>query len=1554
MQASEHIDLIQQRLGDPLSEEQSEYLLEKAAEEPALFSAACQEIKAQKLEVIPVDLDDESAMVDLLTWLNQLASTRNAGKGFNNLLIGIAVLLLVAAVGSWFAFFGPEENELADHDPPKTPITENSTEVDEPIREPSGNEALTPDNQDTIQPEDPSPAEKEEVPLPTPKLPVAGELMLTEQRVTPTWQSFDDPAARLDHSWAATIDRFIKPAADEPGTLKPVQRDGTTEYYELLGNFILPPPHSDGRSLRVRFSDLRSLTVTAVNDTQEVELSYDGHLNMKRYTSLPIPEYTASLPYTYGYRMRRHFVETRIDPGINFDWGLGGPVVNERQVDKDYFSIEWSGMLNVPTSGNYIFHLDMDDGYRLEINNSIVGERWSPVGTETQPAQHPVTLKEGMLPFKLQFFSDRMESRAILEWETEGLEKQIIPGSMFQTSADEDAIEGLTAKYCFGPIVEASETPATRAVDLTHHDNGTWYALTRGAVNFRFQNNQFLVSRGDIPMTALPMDAPPTHLKMKVQSRLRYLDSYHFEPLDLPADPVDLAKANPAGDLSWFETTDNPATETKFDYDDDGNVILSRVQGDAAIHLSTKVPLTGSTDIYALMPAQHLTGIRFEHPQTGVFYSLFALQQGDGYAISMNPTDLTFTSAQYRAGMRGKNSIWWRAQYSEDMFIISFSPDGKHWIPGHTFTLAATTPVKREISFGPTIHVGTEQTSVALNKVLIQHDDLIERLSFNLPIGSVPNLNRIDRPNSMRLPDYVDSLELERPSEISPELWRLACYAKVLQMNATPNMRVEGLIKLLHYAVKHHRDFRKVRQALARAPRRLQFRRPDTEIASWVNIHILYDILAARLWFEGKPEQLAGLIDDWTNIDAGAGGRQRYNMPVSPELLTRLYLYHLRNNLRWEELYSFATRIDYLSLPAHGSQIFDKDFATWRTARWLRADAADYLEGAIKPNDLARFQTDRSHQVETDRETVNSMLELLQAVETEDLDNAMKMVVNNPLVVGLFPVDKFGMHYQSGTTFLKSLFTNHDAFAAKMRAEGSELAELRLTTAINNQDFNELNEIAQKFPGTDAAREALQLTADQRLSSGQFLPAAQRYQELIELYPNEHHELWLAKTNLALALSGQNPGQEVVNDVVLEGGQIATAEFNALVKQLVDYRGAQYRVPAKPALALGQRNVNPVKDFSIPGAARSVQRIRQTSFLDLGARLIVNQPTGMSCLHAADNTVVWENKDDGRGISVEFGYAGKPARIGTDLFSAAFSKQRLIWRRVQADTGETVWEVPVDGYPLADPIAAGNSIFVLKVIPQQTTFGQVVFEQINSTNGSVSNSIALMTVQRKPELFQSARSVLAQDRIIFVLDSTIYSVNLEGELMWAQMLSQVPKLADQHLYDRINATQPLVSGDRIIVHAAGSPDVVCLDRKTGGTVWRFQQPDVQELIGIWEDRVIISCRNGVQAISIQFGTPLWFQPGSPRPSAVRIMDRHILICNLDKKPTTRVVPLSNQRSLLWVQPQTGKVVQEAELLGNESTLFDIELIFPFGNKLYGVSNISTGSHSLKLIEVVLP
>ena len=47
-----------------------------------------------------------------------------------------------------------------------------------------------------------------------------------------------------------------------------------------------------------------------------------------------------------------------------------------------------------------------------------------------------------------------------------------------------------------------------------------------------------------------------------------------------------------------------------------------------------------------------------------------------------------------------------------------------------------------------------------------------------------------------------------------------------------------------------------------------------------------------------------------------------------------------------------------------------------------------------------------------------------------------------------------------------------------------------------------------------------------------------------------------------------------------------------------------------------------------------------------------------------------------------------------------------------ATTGEAVWDVPINGFPLGDPIVAGNSIFVLKVIPQQTTFGQIILNEL--------------------------------------------------------------------------------------------------------------------------------------------------------------------------------------------------------------------------------------------------
>ena len=59
----------------------------------------------------------------------------------------------------------------------------------------------------------------------------------------------------------------------------------------------------------------------------------------------------------------------RVDPQIRFNWGLGSP---DPALDKDNFSVRWTGKLIAPKSGAYTFHFDADDRARLWINGAEI------------------------------------------------------------------------------------------------------------------------------------------------------------------------------------------------------------------------------------------------------------------------------------------------------------------------------------------------------------------------------------------------------------------------------------------------------------------------------------------------------------------------------------------------------------------------------------------------------------------------------------------------------------------------------------------------------------------------------------------------------------------------------------------------------------------------------------------------------------------------------------------------------------------------------------------------------------------------------------------------------------------------------------------------------------------------------------------------------------------------------------------------------------------------------------------------------------------------------
>jgi outer membrane protein assembly factor BamB len=1544
MSAPDLIETLQQSLQSPLSDSQVELLSELIAADPKTYDVVMDEIRTQEIEIIPISLSPDDELDELVEWLTQLASTRNVGRGFNTVIASTAAILLIAAIGFGVTFFefpsadNGNASDASSGEITKVPRQQPDTAEEKPVQKPAG--ANTEDTGDSGS----NSVGQESTGLVLPKLPI-----------TPLWLAFDDPAARLDHSWVKSLSRNIRQPLEKPGILKPSKEEGVTTYFDLEGEFLLPPPSDDGSSLRIRLSDLDNMSITVENDLQKIELTYDGLFKLKRYESIPISDFVRALAMDSEPRFRRHFVESRIDPQIDFNWGLAAPVVNDQPVDPDYFAAQWKGFIVIPADGHYIFHMIADDGVRLRINGVQLVDSWA-VQPEIE-LSGAIDLTAGTYPIEVEFFSDRMAARVSLAWESENVTKQIVPSDSLRSTAGSDARPGLTGHYCFGPYVQSGEAPVEQAVDLVDNDNGLWGVFLNSSFDLRFQDKQFVVTRGDIPLTSLPLDSSPTVLKIQTKSRLRYLEPIRLEPLiGLDDNDIDEEHWQAANELPWYVLSDAADTTGKFESGAQGEVRLTRTEGSNPVHLQTNVALDGRTDIYALIKnPMHLTGIRFQHPQNDTLYSLYFMKMGNGYAISNNPTDFGHTSDQYRAGFRFSNQVWWRAHYGTSHFVISMSPDGKHWNSVYTTTLDTSLPTKREIVFGLTTILGGEQSTVSLDKVLIDSDRLIEQLSTFLPVGSVANLPMLvpGTRNTQKLNEFLAELLAQPPETISPETWRLVCYARALKINLTPTMRQEALVRLLHHAILYHPDAARVYEALIKIPERLHIRGGTTNY-SWTDIQNLYDLLAARFWFEEKPEKLELLLQQWLRLPGGVGGRERTGLPVAPELLTRLHLYDLRQQGRWQELYEFATKLQYLTLTSHGSTDADREYSFWRTARWLQGEAANILETGHqqvkKPSDIERFLIDRPASVQAERESVNAMREILQAVETGDLDSAVKMITDNPIPVGLFPVDQVGRHFQSAKVYLGSILEEHSELADKIKRENTDLANLRLKKALDAIDMDAIAEIAMRFPGTPAYVQANEMIANHQLSTGSFLTAARNYTDLLAHFPDGSIEKWDAKRKLALALAGRKSITGVEADVELDGESITKDSFNTLLDQLVARRGRQYTKPVKPNLSPKNRSLVSLLDMTLPSKVRSdVRRTRQFGVLDLGTNLLVNQPARLTCFSPNSKQVVWKIEDTGDGMPNEYTHTGDPVLFADGVFVSLFKEKQFWWALINPADGKILWESPAVGIPFGNPIVAGSSIYVLAVTQQKTTFGQLWLQQLDSTSGELVASKPLVAVQIDEDLFRFGRSTIAEDQIIFTLEGVVYSASLAGDLLWARLIDRVPELADQRLRDGVVTAVPLVDGNKILIHAVGSPSLICLDSQTGSLLWKRQQPGLQKLVGIYDQRVILTGRMGIHSIHLEDGSTSWFYPITVNPQSVLIHNDHVLALNLDKPQPLARLTLESSRKLLWIHPQTGRVEHEFSLLDETPTFIGAEQLFSFADQVVVVSNVDVNARTFKLL-----
>jgi hypothetical protein len=117
---------------------------------------------------------------------------------------------------------------------------------------------------------------------------------------------------------------------------------------------------------------------------------------------------------------------TRIDTGIDFQWGSGSPEPDV--IDTDNFAVRWTGELEVPLTGRYTFMTTTDDGVLLWINGVEIAKAWRTQAAIEQGSTIDLVAGE-FASIKMLYFATTGNAQADLSWGHEYIPKEIIPAA---------------------------------------------------------------------------------------------------------------------------------------------------------------------------------------------------------------------------------------------------------------------------------------------------------------------------------------------------------------------------------------------------------------------------------------------------------------------------------------------------------------------------------------------------------------------------------------------------------------------------------------------------------------------------------------------------------------------------------------------------------------------------------------------------------------------------------------------------------------------------------------------------------------------------------------------------------------------------------------------------------------------------------------------------------------------------------------------------------------------------------------------------------------------
>ncbi|KGE87720.1 MAG: PQQ-dependent sugar dehydrogenase [Phaeodactylibacter xiamenensis] len=228
------------------------------------------------------------------------------------------------------------------------------------------------------------------------------------------------------------------------------------------------------------------------------------------YYNSPVPDFSGNPAFW------------RIDTTIQFDWG--GSSAAPALLGTDFYSIQWTGSIEVPFSETYTFYTHSDDGARLWVNEELIIDQWVPQPPTEVSGE--ISLQAGQrYAIRLEYFEEGGGAVCELRWSSLRTPKDIIPKSQLYPNLPSSDIEARAAEH-YQILPQPARESATLWIKTQedrrfharlYHINGQ--EVWRGI----FQHLP-PVSQHNIPVSALPAGLYVLQLQSRTgQQSLRLL-----------------------------------------------------------------------------------------------------------------------------------------------------------------------------------------------------------------------------------------------------------------------------------------------------------------------------------------------------------------------------------------------------------------------------------------------------------------------------------------------------------------------------------------------------------------------------------------------------------------------------------------------------------------------------------------------------------------------------------------------------------------------------------------------------------------------------------------------------------------------------------------------------------------------------------------------------------------------------------------------------------------------------------------------------------------------